>query len=287
MTGSNGQLGKELKYLVENKTYSLSNVQFFFTNRTSLDITDKESLNNFVLKNKITSIVNCAAYTAVDKAEEDVKSADLVNRVAVENLAHVSKENTIQFIHISTDYVFDGKSYMPIDEEVATCPQGVYASTKLAGEEAVNRINPKGAVIIRTSWVYSSFGQNFVHTMIRLGKNRDELSVVSDQLGTPTYARDLAGAILSILEKPITTDDVALYHYSNEGVASWYDFAKAIFDITEIKCEVSPISTEAYPTPAKRPYYSILNKGKIRKYYGIKIPYWRDSLKECLDIIDH
>ena len=285
VTGANGQLGQEISTLVQNDEHILTEVNFFFTDRDTLDITHKQALDTFVSANNITTIINCAAYTAVDKAETDEVAADFVNRVAVENLAQISKDKNLQFIHVSTDYVFDGESYAPLDENAPTNPQGVYASTKLAGEEALMGINPDGAIIIRTSWVYSSFGQNFVHTMMRLGKERDMLSVVADQIGTPTYARDLAGAILSILSQPMIMGNVEIYHYSNEGVASWYDFAKAIFEIGEITCEVNPIPTEAYPTPAKRPYYSVLDKAKIRTAYNLEIPYWRDSLKECIAVI--
>jgi len=285
VTGANGQLGQDIRVLVKNNEHTLKNVDFFFTDRDSLDITNQKELTAFVANNSITTIINCAAYTAVDKAEDDIEMANRVNRDAIENLANISKDKNLQLIHISTDYVFDGKSHVPIDENTDTNPQGVYANSKLAGENLLRAINPKGAMIIRTSWVYSSFGSNFVHTMLRLGKERDTLSVVADQIGTPTYAKDLARTILTILSNPMGQNDVEIYHYSNEGVASWYDFAKAIFEMAEIQCDVTPIPSKEYPTPAKRPYYSVLNKEKISKAYGLKIPYWRDSLKECIDTI--
>ena len=286
ITGSNGQLGQEIKALVTAQAYEDHDTQFFFTTRKSLNITDKKPLLTFIETNTIDTIINCAAYTAVDKAEEEADLAYKVNHIAVKNLAEISKEKEIQLIHISTDYVFDGSSHTPLTEEDICNPQGVYAKSKHAGEEEVIRINPKGAIIIRTSWIYSSFGQNFVHTMLRLGKEKDVLNVVSDQIGTPTYARDLAHAILSILvKKSILSKYVEIYHYSNEGVCSWYDFAQAIFEISQINCKVFPISTEEYPTPAKRPLYSVLDKEKIINTYALKIPNWKDSLKSCMKLM--
>ena len=207
-----------------------------------------------------------------------------VNHRAVETLAHIAKAKGIPLIHISTDYVFDGGNFKPYTENDPTNPQGVYGQSKLAGEEAMMAINPPGGIIIRTSWVYSSFGNNFVKTMLRLGKERDELGVICDQIGTPTYARDLAETIFEILRnpKPRTPNSVVIYHYSNEGAASWYDFAKAIFELSDIDCNVKPIETKEYPTPARRPHYSLLNKAKIKKEFGIVVPYWRDSLSLCL-----
>ena len=285
VTGANGQLGRELKLLVEHRDHALKNATFFFEDKQTLDITDVEVLENFVKEHAITTIVNCAAYTQVDKAEEEPDLAHLVNAQAVENLAKIAKEKHLQLIHISTDYVFDGQSHAPIDEERETNPQGVYAKSKLEGEEAIQRINPEGALIIRTSWIYSSFGQNFLDTMLRLGKEKDVLNIVCDQIGTPTYAKDLAKAILTILEQPSSTEDTTVFHYSNEGNCSWYDFAQAIFEIAHIRCKVNPISTVEYPTPAKRPHYSVLNKEKIRKTYNLEIPYWRDSLKTCINVL--
>ncbi|MEA2048182.1 MAG: dTDP-4-dehydrorhamnose reductase [Campylobacterota bacterium] len=274
VTGSNGQLGSELRELVEEGT-------FFFTSRDTLDICDKEALEEFCKSNAIDTIVNCAAYTAVDKAEEDFENADRVNHVAVKYLAEIAKERKIKLIHVSTDYVFDGKNFRPYIESDTTNPQSVYGATKLAGEEAIKMINPQETIIIRTSWVYSTFGNNFVKTMLRLGKERESLGVIFDQVGTPTYARDLAQAILDILPK-IKNDTVEIYHYSNEGVLSWYDFAKEIMKMAKLPCKINPIETKSYPTPAKRPHYSLLNKGKIKETFGLEIPYWKDGLDDCL-----
>jgi len=287
ITGSNGQLGKELQFLALDQENIEDENQFYFETRDTLDITSKDRLRNFVEKNKINIIVNCAAYTAVDRAEEDEIKANDINHLAVKYMAEIAKLNNIQLIHISTDYVFDGLNSRPYIEKDKVNPQGVYGKTKLAGENAMININPANSMIIRTSWVYSTFGNNFVKTMLRLGKERDELSVIFDQVGTPTYARDLARAILDIIQNKKTQNNtsVEVYHYSNEGVTSWYDFAKAIFEISKLNCIVNPITTEEYPTPAKRPYYSVQNKTKIKKYFNLEIPYWRDALKECLTII--
>ncbi|WP_434637367.1 dTDP-4-dehydrorhamnose reductase [Sulfurimonas sp. NW7] len=279
VTGANGQVGSELRELSKKYAYN-----FFFTDRDSLDITDKVAVEVFVVKNKIDTIINAAAYTAVDKAEEERENADKVNHLAVKYLAEVAKDKNIKLIHISTDYVFDGKNYKPYTEEDTTNPQGVYGVTKLAGENALREINPKNSVIIRTSWVYSSFGANFVKTMLRLGKERESLGVIFDQVGTPTYAKDFAQVILDILPK-IKNDTVAIYNYSNEGVLSWYDFAKEIMRMAKIECEINPIETKEYPTPATRPHYSLLNKAKIKSIFDISIPYWKDSLDSCLKVL--
>lgn len=286
VTGANGQLGSELKALVSEQ-YPISDTpypHFHFTDRETLDITNAAEVKIFIEANNIDIIINCAAYTAVDKAEDDQTNADTLNHLAVKNLAQIAKEKNIKLIHVSTDYVFNGKNFRPYIESDPTEPQGVYGATKLAGEKALQAINPKNAIIIRTSWVYSSYGANFVKTMLRLGKERDELGVIFDQVGTPTYARDLAETILEILPK-VVNEQVEVYHYSNEGVCSWYDFAKAIFELSNIKCNVKPIETKEYPTPATRPHYSLLNKAKIKSEYSIAIPYWRESLVECLQIM--
>jgi len=274
VTGSKGQLGSELKDLVSGEN-------FYFTDRDILDIADKEAVEKFCKENSIDTIINCAAYTAVDKAEEDVENADRINHLAVKYLAEAAKENGIKLVHVSTDYVFDGENFRPYVESDVTNPNGVYGSTKLAGEEAIKKVNPHNAIIIRTSWVYSSFGANFVKTMLHLGKERDALGVIFDQVGTPTYARDLAQAILDILPK-IKSETVEIYNYSNEGVLSWYDFAKEIMKMAKIACKVNPIETKAYPTSAKRPHYSLLNKAKIKETFKIEIPYWKDGLDDCL-----
>lgn len=286
ITGANGQLGREFRSLVANKDRFEESDHYFFTDKETLNITDKAAVERFVQENGIDTIINCAAYTAVDKAEEDVELAYLINRDAVRNLAEVAKAYDVQLVHISTDYVFDGNSHTPLCETDSVNPQGVYAKSKLEGEEAIREIAPKGAMIIRTSWIYSSMGHNFVKTMLRVGSERDEIRVVCDQIGTPTYARDLARAILSIIASESESDEVKTYHYSNEGNCSWYDFAQAIFEIAQVDCRVTPISTHEYPTPAKRPSYSVLNKDKIKHDYGLDIPYWRDSLKSCISLLD-
>ena len=276
VTGSNGQLGSEIKELSKDYNYN-----FFFTTRDDIDITNKENIREFCQKNSINVIINCAAYTAVDKAESDEINADLVNRKAVKKLSIISKELGIKLIHISTDYVFDGKSFKPYCEEYKTNPQSIYGKTKLDGENEMIKINPKNSIIIRTSWVYSYYGANFVKTMLRLGKEKESLGVIFDQVGTPTYAKDLAKIILEILPK-IKNEKVQIYNYSNEGVLSWYDFAKEIMKMAKLNCKINPIETHQYPTPAKRPYYSLLNKSKIKSAFNIEIPYWKDSLDRCL-----
>jgi dTDP-4-dehydrorhamnose reductase len=279
VTGSNGQLGSEIKAISSNYAYN-----FFFSDRNSIDITNKENIKTYCQENNINVIINCAAYTAVDLAESDEINADLVNRKAVKKLALVSKELDIKLIHISTDYVFDGRNFKPYIEEFQTNPQGVYAKTKLDGENEIRDINPKNSIIIRTSWVYSSFGNNFVKTMLRLGKEKESLGVIFDQVGTPTYAKHLAKVILDIIPQ-INNDKVEIYNYSNEGVLSWYDFAKEIMKMAKLNCKINPIETFQYPTPAKRPHFSLLNKSKIKSTFGIEIPYWKDSLDECLKIM--
>lgn len=277
VTGSSGQLGSEINALA--KIYT--NYNFYFTDFLELDITNHNSVNQFVTANTISVIINCAAHTAVDKAETEIELSTKLNHLAVENIANIVKANNLKLIHISTDYVFDGTNYIPYSEKQHTNPQSVYGKTKLAGEQALQKINPKNAIIIRTSWVYSSFGNNFVKTMLRLANERTELGVIVDQIGTPTYARDLAKVILEIMPK-INNENVEVYHFSNKGVASWYDFAKAIFDIKKININLNAIETSQYPTAAKRPFYSVLNKNKIENTFQVEIPYWMDSLKECL-----
>ena len=286
VTGAKGQLGSELKELVTTSypTAEVVEANFLFTDKGELDITDKKAVEAFCSKHAVTHIINCAAYTAVDKAETDREAADRINHVAVKHLAQIAKANGISLIHISTDYVYDGKSYRPYTEEDATNPQCVYGVTKLAGEEAMQEINPANSIIIRTSWVYSSYGNNFVKTMLRLGKERESLGVIFDQVGTPTYAKDLAQTILDIIPQ-IKNDKVEIYHYSNEGVLSWYDFSKEIMRMAKLECQINPIETKEYPTPAKRPHYSLLNKTKIKKEFGIEIPYWKDSLDKCLKVL--
>jgi dTDP-4-dehydrorhamnose reductase len=277
VTGANGQLGSEVRELSVNYPYS-----FFFTDKDELDITDFNALKSFVDEKCINAIINCAAYTAVDKAQSDKESANVINHLAIKYLAKIAKEKEIILIHISTDYVFDGQSFKPYLESDSVNPQSVYGQTKLDGEKAMMDINPKNSLIIRTSWVYSSYGANFVKTMIRLGKEKDSLGVIYDQVGTPTYAQDLAGAILEILPQ-INNEQVQIYHYSNEGVLSWYDFAKEIMKMAKLPCKINPIETKEYPTPASRPHYSLLNKSKIKKAFNLEIPYWKESLRACLE----
>jgi len=277
VTGAAGQLGSELNYLSEKIIAQARLFNFIFVTRKELDIQDGQKVAEFCAVNKVDVIVNCAAYTAVDKAEQECEEADAINHIAVKNLAKVSKELNISLVHVSTDYVFDGTNHKPYIETDKINPQNVYGKTKLNGELAMQAINPANSIIIRTSWVYSSFGNNFVKTMMRLGRERDELNVVCDQLGSPTNARDLAKAILVIIPQ-LNNLNVEVYHYSNSGVCSWYDFAVAIFEINKINCKVNPIATEAYPTPAKRPYYSVMDKSKIQKEFNVHVAYWRESL---------
>ncbi len=276
VTGANGQLGSEIRALSAK-----SESTFFFTDSDVLDITDKKAVESFVVTNQIEVIINCAAYTAVDKAEVNETNADKVNHLAVKYLAEISKDRDIKLIHVSTDYVFDGKNYKPYVEDDSVNPQSVYGVTKLAGEEAIKEISPKNSIIIRTSWVYSSFGANFVKTMLKLGKTKERLTVINDQVGTPTYARDLASAILEIIPQ-LDNDNPEIYHYSNEGVLSWYDFAKEIMKMAKLDCVIEPIATKDYPTPATRPHFSLLNKAKIKEKFDVEVPFWKDSLHECL-----
>ena len=275
ITGSNGQLGNEMRVLSEtNKEYT-----YFFTDVAELDICNEQAVMDFVKANDINVIVNCAAYTAVDKAEENVELCTKLNADAVGYLAKAAEANGAEFVQISTDYVFDGTAHIPYQETEPTCPNSVYGSTKLAGEQNDLTLCSR-SMVIRTDWLYSTFGNNFVKTMIRLGKERDTLGVIFDQIGTPTYARDLARAIFAAIRQGVVP---GVYHFSNEGVCSWYDFTKAIHRIAGITdCKVNPLHTEEYPTPAKRPHYSVLDKSKIKKTYGIEVPYWEDSLKECI-----
>lgn len=276
VTGSMGQLGSEIKELSSNYNYN-----FFFTTRGDIDITSKDDIRKFCQTNSINVIINCVAYTAVDKAQSDIENADLVNRKAVKKLSIIAKELNIKLIHISTDYVFDGKNFKPYVEEFQTNPQSVYGKTKLDGENEIRDINPLNSIIIRTSWVYSYYGNNFVKTMLRLGKEKEELGVIFDQVGTPTYAKDLAKTILDIIPQ-IENSKVEIYNYSNEGVLSWYDFAKEIMKMAKLNCKINPIETYQYPTPAKRPHFSLLNKSKIKSKFNLEIPYWKDGLDDCL-----
>lgn len=279
ITGCNGQLGNELQLLEKN----YSEHTFFNTDVHELDITNAEAIDKFVSSNNIDIIINCAAYTAVDKAESNKEPCQVLNADAPAYLAKAISKRNGWMIQVSTDYVFDGTKNTPYVETDSPCPNSVYGSTKLDGEKAVEQAC-KNTMIIRTAWLYSSFGNNFVKTMMRLGKEKEELNVIFDQIGTPTYARDLAIAIMTAVEKGIVP---GIYHFSNEGVISWYDFTKAIHRLSGItSCHVRPIHTEEYPTAATRPHYSVLDKTKIKKTYGIEIPYWEDSLAECINILN-
>ena len=275
ITGCNGQLGNEIQLLEP----SHPNHIFYNTDVAELDITNQQAIETFIDTNHIEGIVNCAAYTAVDKAEDNEELCTLLNAEAPAYLAAAIGRRKGWMIQISTDYVFDGTQHTPYTEEADTCPNSVYGKTKLVGEFNVQKFCPQ-SMIIRTAWLYSSFGNNFVKTMIRLGKEKPELGVIFDQIGTPTYARDLAVAIFTAIEKGIVP---GIYHFSNEGVISWYDFTKAIHRIAGItSCHVRPLHTSEYPTPAKRPHYSVLDKSKFKNIYGIEIPYWETSLQDCI-----
>ena len=277
VTGSNGQLGSEIREIALNH----SEYNFLFTDVSDLDITNHIEVAELIKNNKINVIINCAAYTAVDKAESEPELSNAINHLATANLARISRDNNIKLIHISTDYVFDGTNHKPYVEKDIPNPQSIYGKTKLNGEIAMQQINPANSVIIRTSWVYSKFGNNFVKTMLRIAETRDEISVVADQIGTPTNASDLGKAILTILPL-IKNKNVEVFHYSNEGVCSWYDFVKTIFEIKGILIKVNSIESVEYPTPATRPYYSVLNKSLIKQKYSLKIPYFKDSLENIL-----
>ena len=275
ITGANGQLGNEMRVLsAEYPEYS-----YFFTDVEELNICNEQAVMDYVEDHQIHVIVNCAAYTAVDKAEEDVELCTKLNADAVGYLAKAAEAFGAEFIQISTDYVFDGTAHIPYQETEPTCPNSVYGSTKLAGEQNALTLCTR-SMVIRTAWLYSTFGNNFVKTMIRLGRERDSLGVIFDQVGTPTYARDLARAIFSAIRQGVTP---GIYHFSNEGVCSWYDFTKAIHRLAGITtCQVKPLHTSEYPTKAKRPHYSVLDKRKIKEVYHVEIPYWEESLKECI-----
>lgn len=277
ITGANGQLGSEIRKISEQ----YPELKFSFTDVAELDITSAEKVADFLSEFKPEFLVNCAAYTAVDKAETDESTATLLNATAVGILAEQSAKIGCKIIHISTDYVFNGNGPRPYKEDNLVDPQSAYGRTKLQGEILCQRNNPE-SLIIRTSWLYSAFGNNFVKTMLRLGNERSELGIVADQIGSPTNAADLASAILTIISSVLNQTKSfipGIYHYSNEGVASWYDFTKAIFDIVGINCLVKPISSEDYPSPVQRPAYSVMDKSKIKATFGLQIPHWRDSLK--------
>jgi dTDP-4-dehydrorhamnose reductase len=278
VTGANGQLGREMQVIAQN----FPSYNFLFVTKEELPIDDAEAIKKYFQTHTISVCVNCAAYTAVDKAETETEKAFAINGDAVENLAALCKEVNALFIHISTDYVFDGTATAPYKEDYPVNPIGVYGASKLKGEELAMQYNP-ASIIIRTSWVYSSFGNNFVKTMLRLMKERESINVVSDQQGCPTYAADLAGAIMHIISGENITPGI--YNFSNHGVINWYQFATAIKELTNSNCIVHPIPSSQYPTPAKRPAYSVMDTTKIRQTFDVVIPEWKDSLKKCLAIL--
>lgn len=279
VTGANGQLGKEMRSILESNIPGITD----YTDVDTLDITDFRAVDEYFNKNEITHVINCAAYTAVDKAESDQTLCYRINVDAVQNLAQAASKYGIKIVHISTDYVFDGKNYKPYAESDKTNPTSTYGTTKRKGEMILLSFCPD-AVILRTAWLYSPHGHNFVKTMIKLGKEKPELRVVFDQVGTPTSATDLASAIYSILTARQWAPGT--YHFTDEGVTSWYDFAKAIHRLAGINtCKVTPVTTEDYPTPATRPHYSVLDKSMIKRTFGITIPYWEDSLAKCIEVL--
>jgi dTDP-4-dehydrorhamnose reductase len=278
ITGSQGQLGSELRELET----AYPQYKFFFTDINELDITNEASIEKFVKTKKIETIINCAAYTAVDKAESDKQHAMLINATAVKYLAQVCGRENVLLIHISTDYVFEGKSFKPYTENDTASPKSIYGKTKLDGEIEVI-FNAKRALIFRTSWLYSAYGNNFIKTIANKAKTTKDLRVVFDQIGTPTYAADLAKALLDIIPKVPSKIRTEIYNYSNEGVASWYDVAQAIIEIKKLDCNVEAILSKDYPTDAQRPFYAVLNKARIKKDFGITIPHWRVSLIKCLE----
>lgn len=277
VTGAKGQLGNELKLLgPEYPEY-----QFIFTDVEELDITNMVAVSEFFNKIHPAVVINCAAYTAVDKAEQEPDLALKINSLAVKHLSDACSKLNSLLVHISTDYIFNGKSHTPYIETDTPDPVSVYARSKYAGEKHMLS-NCQNGIILRTSWLYSAFGNNFVKTILKYGKERDQLNVVFDQIGSPTYARDLADTILKIITEFNDHRGVEIFHYANEGVASWYDFAKTIIEFSEINCIVNPIGTKDYPLPAARPFYSVLNKTKIKERFGLEIPYWRDSVGDCI-----
>jgi dTDP-4-dehydrorhamnose reductase len=280
ITGSNGQLGSEIKEL----SVRFNNFKFFFTDIEELDICSLEAIDNYITDRQISYIVNCAAYTNVDQAEKNEHAAKLLNADAVKNLATIATQNNITLVHISTDYVFSGDNSTPYTEDQKAKPMGVYGRTKFEGEENVRNICHQH-IIIRTSWLYSPFGKNFLKTMLSLGKEKDSLGVVGDQIGSPTYAHDLAYTILHIIQsinKKKNFTDFGTYHYSNEGVCSWYDFATEIQNTSKNKCKINSIESKDFQCLAKRPHYSVLNKSKIKHIFTIEIPHWRSRIEHCI-----
>ena len=279
VTGANGQLGKEIKFLLKQKP----EIEFFGTDIDTLDITDKNAIDKYITDNKINFIVNSAAYTAVDLAEDEVETAYKVNTDAVENLSKISDKYSLGFITVSTDYVFDGHFFKPIKENQIPNPVSVYGKSKYEGEKKAISHN-QNSIIIRTSWLYSKYGKNFVKTMLALSNEKEQLTVVDDQISSPTFARDLAKVIIEMIlqSKNNLPEYSGIYHFSNEGICSWYDFAYEIIKLSGNECKILPVPSENYPTKAARPFYSVLDKNKIKKSLNIEIPHWKDSLSICI-----
>ena len=278
ITGAYGQLGNEMRVALERYPH----LESIFTDVDTLDITDKNAVDAFVALHQPNVLINCAAYTAVDKAEDDLALCYKINCDAVRNLGEVAQAHSMMVIHVSTDYVFDGTGHIPYTEDMAVSPTNVYGKSKLAGERELRKACP-GAIIIRTSWLYSGFGNNFVKTMLKLGNERSQLKVIFDQIGTPTYAADLADSMLQIIDSEKFVPGI--YHFSNEGVCSWYDFTKMIFKLANVECEVLPIESKDYAVRTPRPHYSVLNKSKLKSTYNQTIPYWMDGLERCLHVL--
>ncbi|WP_036514655.1 dTDP-4-dehydrorhamnose reductase [Nitrincola nitratireducens] len=281
VTGVGGQLG----HSIQDRANQYPLFDFVFVDHTEFDLADPNAISTYLADKAFDYILNCAAYTAVDKAESELSLVDQVNHLAVKQLAEWAQAKDAYLVHISTDYVFDGCHYQPYTESHPTDAINAYGLSKLNSEKAVVA-SLANAAVIRTSWVYSEYGNNFVKTMLRLGSERDQLNIIFDQIGSPTYAGDLADAMLSLISQHhqglYSHEGCEFFHYSNEGVCSWYDFAKAIFELSDISCDAQPIETKDYPTPAKRPHFSLLNKAKIRQTLNVKVPYWKDSLALCL-----
>ena len=283
VTGANGQLGKSLRDIVSMHQTS---IVFIFTDRAQLDTSQTQNIKSYLDQHPVDVIVNCAAYTLVDQAESEIEIANQINHLSVKKLAELAQHRQIKLMHISTDYVFDGLSSKPYTEDEATNPLSVYGTTKLRGEQAVQTTMDHNALIIRTSWMYSEYGKNFVKTMLKLGLEKDQISVINDQIGSPTYALDLADVIMTILQSQHFRQanfKTQLYHYTNQGNCSWYDFAQTIFQMANIDCKVKPINTTQYPLPAMRPAYSVLNTKKIEQDFDLNIPRWKICLKRCID----
>jgi len=291
VTGKNGQLGRSIQKLVNTATKIDNNQSpndFIFVGREELDLSSESSISHYFGNNKFDIIINCAAYTQVDRAEQDAELANQINHLAVKQIANIANNQQAKLIHLSTDYVFDGESDKPYIETDKPNPINTYGKTKLVGEKVLQTLMPTNALIIRTSWLYSEYGNNFVSTMLRLGRKLDELNLVNDQMGSPTYAADLADAILKIIKHKKFRDEgrtTQIYNYSNEGDISWHEFAKEIFKIEKIECKVNPVTSQQYPTPAKRPRKALMNKDKIVEVFNIKISNWKSSLNTCITIL--